>query len=265
MAIAKDVEINPSLAGISWTCRTLSGPDARDFLHRLTTLDVRRITPGSQASWGFILTAVGKVRAAFHLTCTGPEEFRFEYDAGPDGSWDRALAEAIDQFTFAERQALSPASALACRWVFSEAAPEAPAGVLVIDHGSRDFGRRWWTLWGEASVLDARPAAGEPAPLALWRCEALRPWFSVELSQEVMPLEVGLIDGISQGKGCYPGQEVIERILTQGAPPRRLARVRSEDGRAVLGLVRKNEVEPGTQVRLADGFEGKVEQCADFS
>ena len=263
MAIAKDVELNPSLVGISWTCRTLSGPDARDFLHRLTTLDVRRLAPGAAASWGFILTPVGKVRAAFHLVCIGPEEFRFEYDAGPEGIWDRALAEAIDQFTFAERQTLSEMSGQGCRWVFSEDAPQVPSGVQVIDHGSRDFGRRWWTLWGEASVLDARPV-GE-APLEEWRCQALRPWFSVELSQEVMPLEVGLIDGISQGKGCYPGQEVIERILTQGAPPRRLARVRSADGRARLGLVRKNEVEPGTSVKLADGFEGKVEQCADFS
>lgn len=259
------IEINPSLSGISWTCRTLSGPDARDFLHRLTTRDVRHLQPGTPAGWGFILTAVGKVRAAFYLSCIGPDEFWFEYDAGSDGVWDRALAEAIDQFTFAERQQLSPASELSSRWVFSEHAPEVPPSVRVIDHGSQDFGRRWWTIWGERSVIESRPLSAERPDLLEWRTQAIRPWFSIELSQDVMPLEVGLVDGISQGKGCYPGQEVIERILTQGAPPRRLARILTSSGRVVLGVVRKNEVEPGTSVKLADGTEGKVERCAEFS
>ena len=260
----------PARLGFLWTARRLSGPDARDFLHRLTTVDARRLEPGAPASWGFILTPTGRVRAAFHIACTGPEEFLFEYEAGAQGEWDRALAESVEQYTFAERQELSSPIEQECLWVFNELpAGIESSGVAVIAHGARDFGRPWWTVWGGAAEL-ATLRAGQPgtAPatagdLELWRTEAVRPWFSRELDFDVIPLELGLLDGIAQGKGCYPGQEVIERILTQGAPPRRLALLRDDAGRARLAMVRKNEIQPGTSVRLADGFEGKVEKCAD--
>jgi folate-binding protein YgfZ len=41
-----------------------------------------------------------------------------------------------------------------------------------------------------------------------------------EYRDQLNPLEMGLY-GISEGKGCYPGQEVIERTLALGKPPRR--------------------------------------------
>jgi folate-binding protein YgfZ len=58
-----------------------------------------------------------------------------------------------------------------------------------------------------------------------WRIQALRPRVGIEIDDSTMPLEVGLIDAVSQGKGCYPGQEVIERIISMGTPPRRLAKL----------------------------------------
>jgi folate-binding protein YgfZ len=255
----------PRELGFLWTARRLSGPDARDFLHRLTTVDTRRLEPGSQAGWGFILTATGKVRAAFQIACTGPEEFLLEYDAGPEGEWDRALVEAIDQYTFAEKQQLSSPLPESCLWIFGDS----PSGLQAIAHGARDFGRPWCTAWGSAEQLAAfraqQPGArlAAAADLEQWRTEAVRPWFSRELAFDVIPLELGLLDGIAQGKGCYPGQEVIERILTQGSPPRKLALLRDAAGRARLAMVRKSEIQPGTSVRLADGFEGKVERCAE--
>jgi folate-binding protein YgfZ len=263
----------PRGLGFSWTARRLSGPDARDFLHRLTTVNARALEPGmhgARASWGFILTATGKVRAAFLVSCTGPDEFLLEYDAGPGREWDRALVESIEQYTFAERQELSSPLEQSCLWIFG-ALPAGleSSGCLVVDHGALDFGRPWWTVWGAADRLAAVQALARPgeagvaaAQLEEWRMQAVRPWFSRELGFDVMPLEVGLLDGIAQGKGCYPGQEVIERILTQGAPPRRLARLRAADGRIRLSMVRKNEAQAGSVTRLEDGSEWTVEQCA---
>ncbi len=42
---------------------------------------------------------------------------------------------------------------------------------------------------------------------------------------ETIPLEAGLWHGVSLGKGCYLGQEVIERLFSRGNPSRRLVRV----------------------------------------
>ena len=267
--------VDPRKLGISWTSRVFSGPDSRDFLHRITTLDVKHLQPGAASSWGFILTPVGKIRSAFHLAAIGPDSFLFEYDSGVDGIWDRALSEAIDQFTFSERQALGPAQGesreFVSRWVFAQESPKG-FGLRVVDHGTLDFGRRWWSVWGSAEEIESHfkeQGTLTAQGLHSWRTEALRPWYSVEITPEVMPLEVGLLDGITQGKGCYPGQEVIERILTQGAPPRRLARIQTSDGARILGLVKKSETGVGTRVHITqpggEKIEGQVEKCVEFN
>ncbi|MFN7686010.1 MAG: YgfZ/GcvT domain-containing protein [Oligoflexia bacterium] len=266
-----------SREGIHWTSRVFSGPDSRDFLHRLTTLDVRNLRPGHppSSSWGFILTATGRIRAAFFLTCIAESEFLFEFDAGHGGEWDRALVEAIDQYTFAEKQELSPPSKDPCVWVLGDLSDPKlhesahDFGLKWISHGDRDFGRQWISAWGQNceqwknELLRSGASALEEGALERWRLEKVRPWFCHEVGPEVMPLELGLLDGITQGKGCYPGQEVIERILTQGSTPRKLARLRGDDGSAKLALVRKNESKLGTEVVLTSGFKGTVEQCID--
>jgi folate-binding protein YgfZ len=127
-------------------------------------------------------------------------------------------------------------------------------------------------VWGKAEDLESQLkeqgmlTSGE---IHSWRMETLRPWYSVELTPDVMPLEVGLLDGITQGKGCYPGQEVIERILTQGAPPRRLARIQTSDGARILGLVKKSETAVGTRVQIigpsGEKIEGQVDKCVEFN
>jgi tRNA-modifying protein YgfZ len=49
------------------------------------------------------------------------------------------------------------------------------------------------------------------------RIDAGRPAFGVDMTEETIPLEAGLLErAISQTKGCYVGQEVIIRVLHRG-------------------------------------------------
>jgi tRNA-modifying protein YgfZ len=49
------------------------------------------------------------------------------------------------------------------------------------------------------------------------RIEAGRPAFGVDMTEETIPLEAGLLDrAISTTKGCYVGQEIIIRVLHRG-------------------------------------------------
>jgi folate-binding protein YgfZ len=49
------------------------------------------------------------------------------------------------------------------------------------------------------------------------RVEAGRPRFGVDMTDETIPLEAGLLErGISTTKGCYVGQEIIIRVLHRG-------------------------------------------------
>ncbi len=57
----------------------------------------------------------------------------------------------------------------------------------------------------------------DAATMGALRVEAARPAFGIDMDEETIPLEAG-IEGqaISFTKGCYPGQEVIVRILHRG-------------------------------------------------
>ena len=72
-----------------------------------------------------------------------------------------------------------------------------------------------------ASVESALELAGapqiSPEVLEAARIEAGRPAFGVDMTDETIPLEAGLLDrGISTTKGCYVGQEIIIRVLHRG-------------------------------------------------
>jgi folate-binding Fe-S cluster repair protein YgfZ len=59
---------------------------------------------------------------------------------------------------------------------------------------------------------------------------------------------VNLSHAIADQKGCYPGQEVIEKIIALGSPARRLCRIRSESPlpEAPAALTDETGTEAGT-------------------
>jgi folate-binding Fe-S cluster repair protein YgfZ len=92
----------------------------------------------------------------------------------------------------------------------------------------------------------------------------------------MLPLELGLYDGIAENKGCYPGQETVERLITQGAPPRRLVRVQLSEGSTGapeatatswsgsegLAIVRKNLAVVGQKLSISGRGEATVRECS---
>jgi folate-binding protein YgfZ len=123
------------------------------------------------------------------------------------------------------------------------------------------------------------------------RVEAGVPRFGAELDETVLPPEAGLdATAVSYTKGCYIGQEVLNRIRTIGHVNRTLVGLRFDDaaaprpvkggklladGREVgvvtsavfsprlgapiaLGLVRREQATPGTALALAGGGASRV-------
>lgn len=240
---------------IQWTSLTMKGPDASDFLHRLTTVHVKAMKPGTGAP-GFFLTAQGKIKAYFHLWMLGADEFFFEFDAGADEKWKTELLGIIDQFHFGEKFTLTEHAELKSAWLLGEWGNLAPSQtsatgeIRFFHHGSKDFGISWISAWGPEKALNTWAASSGAKEITFekideQRISATRPRVDTELSENTIPLEVGLKDAISDNKGCYPGQEVIERIISLGSPPRRLARI---DGTGPAP-------EPGEMLRSQDGTQ----------
>lgn len=112
------------------------------------------------------------------------------------------------------------------------------------------------------------------------RVESGRPRFGIEITPEVMPAEVGIVDrAVDFEKGCYIGQEPVARLHYRGKPNRRLCGLRLSDparggealvleerevgsvgtacvspalGPIALAVVRR-EAEPGATLRVGDG------------
>jgi folate-binding protein YgfZ len=73
------------------------------------------------------------------------------------------------------------------------------------------------------SAAPLSPAAAHAWELA--RIEAGRPRHGHEISDAFHPYEVGLWDDVHLSKGCYTGQEVLQRLMTYDSVRRRLVRV----------------------------------------
>lgn len=283
----------------------MSGPDSADFLHRLTSVDIKNLAVGN-GSLGTWLSAQGKARAFFYIWHLNKDRFGFEFDAGADGQWKQALLSAIDHMTFSEQLAVSEVPKN-CAWKLGPsfeggsstlACAETKDGITC-HHGSRDFGQPWSTLWTPASGVPVVDLSNGEAQLTAAHWEALRiaacrPWIEHELFvDKTLPLEVGLDDAVSRNKGCYPGQEVMERMYTYGAPSRRLCRLKwlEEEGKTAslldpstgqgvaeittpsnalshtsfLALVKKLSAKVGTRFNTSDGASAEIEYVTPWA
>ena len=250
---------------IAWNWISLKGPDAQDFLHRLTSVNTRAMDVGT-GSRGFFLTPMGKIRADFTLWNLAPQEYAFEFDAGAGDKWKSELLATIDQFTFSEQITILPVSGFSAVWIFLDrdetftvdlkngqtiAVNYEGSAIRLCNHGTIDYGRTWMTAWGEPAVMDKWLKGAEKTnfkTLEGWRIESLRPRTDMEITPDVNPLEIGLKDGIADNKGCYPGQEIIEKIVALGSPSRRLARIDGEGTPPALGEKIMNVAEVPAEV-----------------
>jgi folate-binding protein YgfZ len=101
-------------------------------------------------------------------------------------------------------------------------------------------------VWDAVTSAGARPAGMEA--LELFRVAAGIPRFGQDIRDRDLPQETGQEQALNFNKGCYIGQEIVERIRARGAVHRTLAGFLVEGGRP----------EPGTKVRFGDKEVGEV-------
>jgi folate-binding protein YgfZ len=252
----------------------MEGPDARDFLHRLTTSDARNLEPG-QAVPACFLNAQGKIDSYFNLACEGPSLFWLDVEC-TDGKMEAArLREVIDRYTFAENFQLTEVTDLAhgLRQI-QQSGFRKQGQVLVIPAQGME------SVWGpgqELEQIEKSEGLAQRDTLDRFRVDHLLPAVGHEVTSEASPLEIGLAGAVASNKGCYPGQEVIEKVISLGSPARRLIRIEGQgtarpgdilqDGASTVGqlttvtrqsdtfralaIVRKTHAKEGTELTIA--------------
>ncbi|MCB9526424.1 MAG: hypothetical protein H6702_24040 [Myxococcales bacterium] len=250
----------------------LHGAAAVAYLDRLTTLKVSALPVGG-ASPAFFLDARGRVEAGAWLLRRGDDDLLALCAPGQA----EPLRALLDRYHFGEAICFEPAEGGHWRTILGPKAPEAlaaigwpvpPQGALahhewgVLARTDR-LGPHTYDAWihdaawatvraqltgagavetGAHTLLAARLLAGAAA-------------HPHEYGPHGSPLEIGMA-GITDGKGCYPGQEVIERTLALGKPARALRRL-TLSGPAAVGTSLLRDGKPAglltSAVALPDG------------
>ena len=251
---------------------SLRGRDARDFLHRLTTLDLAQLTPGSGAL-GFFLRPTGRIRAPFFLWVEDAEHFLLEYEIHPALDGHRVLLETLEDLHFRERLEIIPRDDLECWWQLgspTQIALSISQPGLYRTSGPGLVGIPHFSVWGNHQTLSQLTAPNgtileererDPS-LEIARIHSLTPRIGQEILLEANPLELGLDQDIADQKGCYPGQETIERIRSLGAPAQRLVGLRGSPSTPTgpVRLLSSEGEEVGTITSMESGsLAGAVE------
>ena len=204
------------------------GPDACEFISRITTLTPQHLQDGDH-QLGFILEHNGKIKVSFDLL--RHDEHRVSLLCTPEER--DVLYSTLDMYHFAEALTLSDGAHRNYLIVFDR------------DHEhlntvSKHLKLNAWRsnpqvqirVYDRAHFVQALEAVLTPGGRidGVETFEKLRVglgtgnWLT-EFTSKVTPLDVNGLSGIVQQKGCYPGQEVIERTIAIGRPARKLAMV----------------------------------------
>jgi folate-binding protein YgfZ len=121
----------------------------------------------------------------------------------------------------------------------------------------RNHAEELWTKLADAlKAEEAVEAAGPSGYIALSavRLEQGIPWFGYDYDDTTIPQEAGLeITHINFSKGCYTGQEIVERVRSRGHVNHRLAG---------LSFSTDEPPQPGTKLFAAEKEAGRITRAA---
>jgi folate-binding protein YgfZ len=240
------------------------GPDARDFLHRMLTQDLKGLPEGGAAHFA-LLTVKGHLVAEGQLLLL-PDGVLLDVDpaAAPELHAQLARMVIMDDVTLTERTEgwrvlplLGPGAAAAAqhqapglsRWVNRR------RGVPALD---------LLVAAADAGALRDRLVAKGAAPLEEDDLEALRvaggvARWGADMDGSRLPMEAGLTaDAISFKKGCYLGQEVVARATARGQIQRGLVLLRLPDGAGPGSRLTAAGAEAGAVTSAATTPEGRL-------
>lgn len=295
---------------------TAAGADAVRFLQGMVSNEVKALAPG-QGRYTTQLTQQGHIVADLYLLAM-PDHLLLETAWARRNPLRQTLEKYIiaDDVEFSDRSdqlaALAvegPASGKLLQAAGAAALPDAelnhawvelggtPAlAVRLSETGEEGYRLIFVTEYAQ-NIWDALTAAQKVLPwkpvgraaLNILRTEAGLPWYGIDMDERTLPPEAGLeARAISYTKGCYLGQEIIERIRSRGHVNRKLSGLLLETaslpaagaklvsggkevgaittavesptlGRRIgLGYLRRELAEPGTRLAVESGGEAVV-------
>jgi tRNA-modifying protein YgfZ len=247
----------------------VAGEDRARLLHAISSNHIERLRDG-EGCYAFFLNAQGKILADGHILCLHD---RLLVDTEPE-TRDK-LRRHIDKYIIAEDVVLEDLSETT-----GVIAVEGPAAAAVLaEHGmpvpeseyshvrwesdlvarissTGAVGFRFFLSGGRAreliGLLDLPTATVDDQRVV--RLEHGRPRYGEDITEATLPQESGQMHAVSFQKGCYIGQEIVERIRARGQVHRRLEKLEYAAGEKPEAVVTSEAWSPALGRMVALGY-----------
>lgn len=238
----------------------VTGEDRARLLHAMSTNHVQRLKPG-EGCYVFFLNAQGRILGDANLFC-----FEDHFLLDTEAETQTKLFEHLDRYIIADDVTLEDETARLA--TIAVEGPAARSALEALGAAPPEAGFSW-NLWGDTIVAQANStgsdgyflfvpsaakdrlisqlnAAGVPQATAAEartvRIENRKPRYGEEITERYLVQETGQLQAVNFSKGCYLGQEVVERV-----------RSRAQIHRMLRALEIESQVVPAVGVKLKSG------------
>ncbi|MBL8231805.1 MAG: aminomethyltransferase family protein [Bryobacterales bacterium] len=260
------------------------GEDRARLLHAMTTNQVQTLKPG-EGCYAFFLSSQGRILGDANLLC-----LEDSFLIGTEPETHDTLYQHLDKYIIADDVTLEDA-----RQELSEAAIEGPKSASVLDqlglpvpeldnaHASSgdvlvaritSTGQQGFRLYlpsgSKQSLIEKLTAAGIEQATSdeqrTVRIENRKPRYGEDITERHLVHETQQMHAVHLSKGCYLGQEIVERVRSRGQVHRLLTAltISGEDavaaatplkaGEAAAGEVTSSAFSPATGKVVALGY-----------
>jgi len=252
------------------------GEDRARLLHAMTTQDVQSLSPG-EGCYAFFLNAQGRILGDVNVFC---HEDYFLLDTEPETR--SKLFEHIDRYIIADDVTLDDATGQ-----LATIAIEGPQTSAILDRlgaplPEADFATQ---VWGErmvarvnstgaggffiflptaekAELVEALGGAGIPQATSqearTVRIEHGRPRYGEEITERYLVQETAQLNAVHFSKGCYLGQEIVERVRSRAQIHRVLRRLEID----LSGVAEGPSPLTGTKLKAGEADAGEIASAA---
>jgi folate-binding protein YgfZ len=216
----------------------VTGKDRVRWLHNMVTNNVRDL-PLDRGNYNFVLNAQGRILGDLYIFNRG-ESLLLETDSGQV----ETLLATLKRFIIMDKVELAPLPERAAIGLCGPQSEKILAALGIDASGMAPLAVRalqiegvaitlisgpekkpgWFELWLDAqnasSLWHKLPSAGaQPAgarALEMWRVLRGIPNYGQDIRDRDLPQETCQMDALNFTKGCYIGQEIVERIRSRG-------------------------------------------------
>lgn len=245
------------------------GEDRKRLLHAMTTNHVQQLEPG-QGCYAFFLSAQGRVLSDVTILA---QQDHLLLDVEP--ARRAFIMEHLDKYIIADDVTLEDVSDLQTTLALegpaaAEILESIGAPVPVNDYDSAEWAGRLIVKTSytgatgfhiyispldapvlRETLLDARAVEASPELIETARLLHAKPLYGVDITEANLPQETKLDHALHFSKGCYLGQEIVERVRSRGHVNKVLTRLQLETPTAPGAKVLSGEKEVGAVTSAA--------------